>query len=244
MSAPTDADRRRRIRSFVRRPGRLTPGQQRALETLLPRYRVESSLSDLRRAFDRPAPLVVEIGFGNGEALAWMAAHEPTKNYVGIEVHEPGIGRLLMRLDEQELGNVRVSPRDAVDVLRQQSVPAGIDELRIFFPDPWPKKRHHKRRLIQPEFLELAADRLADGGLLHLATDWAPYAEWMREAIAVCKRLEPTGHRETERPAWRPQTHFETRGARKGHEIADLIHRRRRRGDASPQEPPGSSPGG
>ena len=228
MSAPGGVgDRRRRVRSFVRRPGRLTPGQQRALDELLPRYRVDPDCPDLRQTFDRDAPLVVEIGFGNGEALATMAGDEPDRNFVGIEVHEPGVGRLLMRAAERELDNVRVSMRDAVDVLREQTIPGSIDELRIFFPDPWPKKRHHKRRLIQPSFVELAADRLAGEGLLHLATDWAPYAEWMREVLAGCDALTDTGHDPTERPAWRPRTHFENRGARKGHSIVDLVYRRR-----------------
>ena len=232
MSASDGAgDRRRRVRSFVRRPGRLTPGQQRALDELLPRYRVDPDCSDLRGAFDRAAPLVVEIGFGNGEALATMAAAEPERNFVGIEVHEPGVGRLLMRLAERELDNVRVSMRDAVDVLREQATPAGVDELRIYFPDPWPKKRHHKRRLIQPAFVELVADRLADDGLLHLATDWAPYAEWMRDVLAGCDALVDTGHDPSERPSWRPRTHFENRGARKGHGIADFVYRRRPRPD-------------
>jgi len=226
MNESIDAGQRRRIRSFVRRPGRLTPGQKRALDQLLPRYEVSPSLKDLREAFEEPAPLVVEIGFGNGEALAQMAADEPQNNFIGIEVHEPGVGRLLMRLEERSLENVRVSMRDAVEVLREQSGPAGIDQLRIFFPDPWPKKRHHKRRLVQPEFIELAADRLADGGLLHLATDWTPYADWMRAVMAECPALAKTDRRESERPGWRPQTHFETRGARKGHAISDLVYRR------------------
>lgn len=223
-------DRRRRIRSFVRRPGRLTPGQKRALDDLLPNYRVPPQADDLRAEFARPAPLVIEIGFGNGEALAWMAGREPERNFVGIEVHEPGIGRLLLRLDEKRLDNVRVSTRDAVDVLREQVPDAGVDELRIFFPDPWPKKRHHKRRLIQPAFVELAARRLVGGGLLHLATDWSPYADWMREVLAGEPALEPAGFDESTRPVWRPRTHFESRGARRGHAICDLVYRRRPRG--------------
>jgi len=229
MEPDPGAGQRRRIRSFVRRPGRLTPGQQRALGTLLPRYRIDPDCSDLRAAFERRARLVVEIGFGNGEALAWMAGHEPERNFVGIEVHEPGVGRLLMRLEERGLDNVRVCTRDAVDVLRDQAAQAGVDEFRVFFPDPWPKKRHHKRRLIQPGFIALAADRLADGGRLHLATDWAPYAESMRDVLAASAEFESSGHPETARPAWRPRTHFEARGTRKGHAIVDLVYRRRPR---------------
>jgi tRNA (guanine-N7-)-methyltransferase len=227
--AGDDPDRRRRVRSFVRRPGRLTPGQRRALDELLPRFRIGEDIADLRRVFDRPAPLVVEIGFGNGEALAEMAARESDKNFVGIEVHEPGVGRLLNRIARRGLGNVRVAMHDAVDVLRGQTASASIDELRIYFPDPWPKKRHHKRRLVQPAFVELAADRLADGGLLHLATDWAPYAQWMVEVLDACDALDRLGDPFVGRPAWRPRTHFETRGARKGHRIFDLLYRRRPR---------------
>jgi tRNA (guanine-N7-)-methyltransferase len=217
----------RRIRSFVRRPGRLTPGQKRALDELLPRYGIDREVADLRRAFERDAPLVVEIGFGNGQALAWMAANETEKNFVGIEVHEPGVGRLLKSVDEAGLDNVRVAMRDAVEVLDEQVVPASLDEVRIYFPDPWPKKRHHKRRLIQPLFLERLAVKLRPGGLLHLATDWAPYAEWMLEALEQVPAFELIGEQFVPRPAWRPQTHFEQRGQKKGHQIVDILCRLR-----------------
>jgi len=215
----------RRIRSFVRRPGRLTPGQQRALDELLPRYGIDPEVTDLRRAFDREAPLVVEIGFGNGQALVWMAANEPDKNFVGIEVHEPGVGRLLKSVDEAGLSNVRVAMRDAVEVLGDKVRPASLDEVRIYFPDPWPKKRHHKRRLVQPQFLERLAECMKPGGLLHLATDWAPYAEWMVEAIDEVPALVLDGDPFVPRPAWRPQTHFECRGQKKGHDIVDILCR-------------------
>ncbi|NBB91545.1 MAG: tRNA (guanosine(46)-N7)-methyltransferase TrmB [Gammaproteobacteria bacterium] len=217
--------RLRRVRSFVRRPGRLTPGQRRALEALLPCYGIDSDLADLRLAFDRPAPLVVEIGFGNGQALAWMAANEPEKNFVGAEVHEPGVGRLLKSVEEAGLGNVRVCMRDAVEVLDRQVSTESLDEVRIYFPDPWPKKRHHKRRLIQRPFLERLVERMKPGGLLHLATDWAPYAEWMVEAIREVPALALQGDPFVPRPAWRPQTHFERRGEKKGHEIVDIVCR-------------------
>lgn len=221
----SESENRRRVRSFVRRPGRLTPGQQRALEDLLPRYGIGLACEDLRTAFERQAPLVVEIGFGNGQALATMAANEPDKNFVGIEVHEPGVGRLLRSVEGEGLDNVRVAMRDAVEVLREQCLPGSLDEVRIYFPDPWPKKRHHKRRLIQSPFLELLATRMATGGRLHLATDWAPYADWMVEALAEVPVFTLQGDPYVGRPSWRPRTHFEQRGQRKGHQIFDIVCR-------------------
>ncbi len=219
----TDSTSLRRVRSFVRRPGRLTPAQHRALVDLLPCYAVPDNLPDLRQAFDRTAPLVVEIGFGNGQALAWMAGNEPDKNFIGIEVHEPGVGRLLRSLEDGAVNNVRVVMRDAVEVLTQQAVSGSLDEVRIYFPDPWPKKRHHKRRLIQPPFLELVESRLRPDGLLHLATDWAPYTEWMLEALAQVPALRLVGRPGIDRPDWRPQTHFEQRGQCRGHTIVDIL---------------------
>lgn len=230
MVDPSDSPaalRRRRVRSFVRRPGRLTPAQARALDELLPRYAVDPTLTDLRRAFGRDAPLIVEIGSGNGDALIEMASAEPDVDFVGIEVHAPGVGRLLRGIAEHRLGNVRVAMRDAVEVLRDQVVADSLAALRIYFPDPWPKKRHHKRRLIQPEFVALAASRLVPNGLLHLATDWAPYAEWMVEVISNEPRLDCIGDPFVPAPDWRPQTHFERRGMRRGHAIFDLLYRRR-----------------
>lgn len=228
MTETKHLDFPRRVRSFVRRPGRLTSAQQRALDELLPRYAIGADLADLRAAFERTAPLVLEIGFGNGEALAWMAAREPEKNFVGIEVHEPGVGRLLRQLADQDLDNVRIIMRDALEVLATQVRPASLAEVRVFFPDPWPKKRHHKRRIVRPEFVERIAQCLETEGLFHLATDWAPYAHWMLEAIDGCSHLENLGDPWSERPAWRPQTRFERRGLSRGHEIFDLLFRRRR----------------
>lgn len=213
----------RLIRSFVRRPGRLTPAQKRALEELLPCYQVPPDCADLRETFDGDAPLVVEIGFGNGQALAWMADNEPDRHFVGIEVHEPGVGRLLLSLASGERQNVRVAMRDAVEVMQHQTAPDSLDEVRIYFPDPWPKKRHHKRRLIQPPFISLLAGRLRPGGRLHMATDWAPYAERMLEALQACPAFENQGDPFVARPRWRPETHFERRGQRKGHTIYDIL---------------------
>lgn len=224
---PPPAEARRRIRSFVRRPGRLTPGQKRALEELLPAFSVPADCEDLRHLFSAPtSALVMEIGCGNGQALAWMATNERTSGFVGVEVHEPGVGRLLQSIAAGGLDNVRVAMRDAVEVLSGQTRSASLDEVRIYFPDPWPKKRHHKRRLIQPDFIGLLADRIRPGGLLHLATDWPPYAEWMLEVIGEEPVFRNQGSPYVERPEWRPRTHFEKRGERKGHPIADLLYHR------------------
>jgi tRNA (guanine-N7-)-methyltransferase len=219
-------DRLRRVRSFVRRPGRLTPAQQRALQHDLPSRSLSPALDDARMSFDTDAPLIVEIGFGNGEALALMAASEPQHNFLGIEVHEPGVGSLVQQLVRQELSNVRVAMRDAIEVLESQIPPASLAQVRIYFPDPWPKKRHHKRRLIQPPFVTQIATRLKPGGLLHLATDWAPYADWMLEVIAGCGEFRNLGDPWVDRPAWRPETRFERRGLKRGHDIFDLLYER------------------
>ena len=216
----------RRVRSFVRRPGRLTPAQDRALEELLPAYRVDERLSDLGEAFERPAPLILEIGFGNGEALVTMAGNESDCNFIGIEVHEPGVGRALRAIEQAGLGNVRVAMRDAVELLATQVPSGSLDQVRIYFPDPWPKKRHHKRRIIQPEFVERLAASIRPRGLLHLATDWAPYAEWMLEIVGACAAFENRGTPWVEKPDWRPQTRFERRGLGRGHAIFDLLFAR------------------
>ncbi len=216
----------RQVRSFVRRPGRLTPAQQRALEQLLPRYQLDPQLADLRLAFARPAPLILEIGFGNGDALVSMASDEPACNFVGIEVHEPGVGRALRAIDAAGLGHVRVAMRDAVELLSRQVAPGSLEQVRIYFPDPWPKKRHHKRRIMQPEFVERLALSIRCGGLLHLATDWEPYAEWILGLLDACDAFSNLGQPYVDRPAWRPQTRFERRGQGRGHAIFDLLFQR------------------
>ncbi len=227
MTQHDEAPFQRRVRSFVRRPGRLTPAQQRALQHDLPRYAVDPRASDLRLAFDDERPVVIEVGFGNGEALAAMAENEPQHHFVGIEVHEPGVGALVRRLDALGLSNVRVATRDAVEVLAQQTQAGSVAQLRLYFPDPWPKKRHHKRRIVQRDFIDQVAWVLEPGGLLHMATDWAPYAEWMVEVMAGQTEFECLGQPWVERPAWRPETRFERRGLRRGHEIFDLLYRRK-----------------
>ena len=227
MPERADGEHLRRVRSFVRRPGRLTPAQQRALDELLPIYHLDPALPDLRAAFEQPAPLVLEIGFGNGEALVAMAAAEPDFNFLGVEVHAPGVGRALRAVHEAGLSNVRVAMRDAVELLSQQAPAGSLEQVRVYFPDPWPKKRHHKRRIIQPDFVAILAAAIRSGGLLNLATDWAPYAEWMLEVLEPCEDFINQGHPWVDRPVWRPQTRFERRGLGRGHDIFDLLFARR-----------------
>jgi tRNA (guanine-N7-)-methyltransferase len=230
-SMPTEMNEKHRpIRSFVVRAGRLTAGQARALEDLWPRYGVEFSPAplDLDRVFGRAAPRTLEIGFGNGEHLAALAAAHPERDYFGIEVHRPGVGHLLMLAAQAGLTNVRASQHDAVEVLREQIAPGALDEVLVLFPDPWHKKRHHKRRLIQPPFVELIASRLRVGGSLRLATDWEEYAVQMLEVLrasASFANLAPAGEW-MPRPDERAPTRFERRGARLGHGVWDLAFRR------------------
>lgn len=228
-SAATAPLHPRRILSFVRRDGRLTAAQSRALEQLLPRYGVESGATiDPVALFGAELPVTLEIGFGDGESLAEMAAADPQRGFLGIEVHRPGVGHLLLAIEQLGLENVRLLERDAVEVVRDQLPANALDRVQIFFPDPWPKKRHHKRRLIQSEFVEQLARVVRVGGLLHLATDWPPYAEQMLEVIngeASFRNLAPAGGF-SPRPARRPQTKFERRGERKGHLVSDLLFER------------------
>lgn len=227
MNQPETA---RRIRSFVRREGRLTSGQQRALDECWPRFGLaaDGAPLDLDATFGRRACRVLEIGFGNGESLATMAAAAPATDFIGIEVHRPGVGHLLMRIDALALDNVRVFCADAVEVLERRIPDASLDRLQAFFPDPWHKKRHHKRRLIQPDIVALFARKLAAGGVLHLATDWENYAEHMldvlRQAPAFANRSADGDY--CARPDYRPLTKFESRGQRLGHGVWDLLFTR------------------
>lgn len=217
----------RAIRSFVLRAGRLTEGQSRALAVLWPKFGIDaqSGMIDVGHLFQRQAPLVVEIGFGNGEATWRMAQAEPEKNFIGIEVHQPGVGHLLQALESRQLTNVRIARCDAVEFLRDRMPGRSVSELRIYFPDPWPKKRHHKRRIIQPAFLDLITDRLREGGLLHLATDWQDYADHMLEVLTAHQELRncSSSGRFCDQPHWRPHTKYETRGERLGHQVFDLM---------------------
>ena len=228
---PIDTAARRPIRSFVMRAGRMTAGQSRALEDLWPRFGLDYAAAplDLPALFGRDAPRTLEIGFGNGEHLAKLAAAHPERDYLGIEVHRPGVGHLLMLAEAAGLTNLRVSDHDAVEVLNQQIPPATLDEVLVLFPDPWHKKRHHKRRLIQPPFIELLATRLRPGGVLRLATDWEEYAlqmlDVLRGAPALFANLSPGGDW-MPRPEERAPTRFEKRGARLGHGVWDLAFRR------------------
>jgi tRNA (guanine-N7-)-methyltransferase len=222
---------RRPIRSFVRREGRITEAQKRALEELLPRYGVEPGGTplDFVALFGRAAPVHLEIGFGNGEALAAMALAHPHNSYLGIEVHRPGVGVLLRRLDAERIPNVRAVCSDAKEVLEQRIPDASLNAVYVFFPDPWHKQRHHKRRLVQPEFIALLWRKLELGGTLHLATDWEDYARQMLALLSVAEGFENTAGpgQYAPRPEARPLTRFERRGQRLGHGVWDLVFRRR-----------------
>jgi tRNA (guanine-N7-)-methyltransferase len=222
----------RTIRSFVTRAGRITEAQQRALDESWPKYGVEfdgTRALDLDALFGRSAPRVVEIGFGNGENLAALAAAHPERDYLGIEVHRAGVGRLMLAAETGQLANVRIACHDAVEVLEHQLPQESLDEILILFPDPWHKKRHHKRRLVQPPFIELAVSRLKHGGVLRLATDWEPYAVQMLEVLSASPALEnlSPGNGYIEKATERITTRFEKRGQRLGHGVWDLAFRRR-----------------
>lgn len=232
----TDADstpspRQRTIRSFVVRAGRMTTGQQKAMTDHWPRLGVafDTQPLDLDALFGRQARRVLEIGFGNGDHLARLAAMQPETDFLGIEVHPPGVGHLLQVVAQAGLTNVRVSCHDAVEVLAEQLPPASLDEVWLLFPDPWHKKRHNKRRIVQDAFLDLVAGRLTPGGVLRMATDWMPYAQHMLECLQRSPwfdNLSPTGDW-MPRDALRDRTRFERRGERLGHDVRDLAARRR-----------------
>jgi len=219
---------RRSIRSYVLRQGRISNAQRRAHAELLPLYGIPASADplDLDRIFGRAAPKILEIGFGMGETTAVIAAQHPERDYLGVEVHKPGVGSLLKRLAELNLKNVRVIQQDVVEILRDRIAPAALDGVHIFFPDPWPKKRHHKRRLIQPPFVALLASRLKPGAYLHACTDWEDYARQMLDVLAAEPTLENTACAYAARPGTRPQTKFERRGLDLGHPVWDLVFRR------------------
>jgi len=231
----TVTEGQRKVRSFVLRQGRFTEAQQRAFDALWPRFGLDfepdgrgGSPRDFDVAFGRKAKRVLEIGFGNGEAFRHSAQRDPDRDHIGIEVHAPGVGRLLNALAEDEAANARVYHHDAVEVLEHEVADGALDEIRIYFPDPWHKKRHNKRRLVNPGFAALLVRKLAPDGRLHLATDWQDYAGQMWDVLdatpGIANRAGPRGA--VERPDWRPQTHFETRGQKLGHGVWDLLYDR------------------
>jgi tRNA (guanine-N7-)-methyltransferase len=230
MTHDHDTARLRRIRSFVLREGRMTPAQQRAFDDHWARFGIDytGSVQDYGARFGRHAPLVMEIGFGNGEALAWASEHDLARDYIGVEVHGPGVGRLMNALATRDAGNVRLYKHDAVEVLENELAPGSLAEVRIWFPDPWHKKRHNKRRIVQADFVALLATRMVPDGLLHLATDWAPYAQHMLDVMeaAPAWRNDVGPGQFAEKPAWRIETHFERRGLKLGHGVWDLLYRR------------------
>lgn len=215
----------RPIRSFVKREGKLTKGQQNALDDCWSALGVDldEQQLDFAELFDNGGDVVLEIGFGNGLSLADMAENAPDTNFFGIEVHRPGVGSLLVQVKQRELKNIRVSQDDAVQVLEQQVPLHSLDRVQIFFPDPWHKKRHHKRRLIQPEFVETLISRLKPNGVIHVATDWENYAEHILEVLAANSKLENTASDYAPKPEYRPETKYERRGLGLGHGVWDLV---------------------
>ncbi len=229
QKATAPASENHRIRSFIRRQGRITLAQAKALEELWPHYGLDPEVSlNAWEDFGREAPLILEIGFGNGDSLATMAAENPAADYVGIEVHRPGVGHLLLKIEEQGLSNLRVYCADAIDILTHCVADASLDRVQLFFPDPWHKKRHNKRRIVNAGFLDLVCRKLKRGGIFHAATDWEPYAEHMAEALEACPELTSLmeGLPYSPRPDYRPLTKFESRGQRLGHGVWDLLYRR------------------
>jgi tRNA (guanine-N7-)-methyltransferase len=214
-----------RIRSFVTRAGRLSIAQARALETLGPQFLLPFTKAplDTAQAFGRSAPTILEIGFGMGDTTAHIAKAMPEKNFIGVEVHTPGVGSLLKQIGEQEIGNLRLIQHDAVEVLNHMIAPGSLAGVHVFFPDPWHKARHNKRRLIQSPFVKLLTDRLAPGGYLHCATDWQEYAEQMLEVLGAEPGLQNSADGYAPQPAYRPLTKFENRGLRLGHGVWDLV---------------------
>ena len=228
MSASEQHLTTRSIRSFVLRQGRMSPAQHHAYDTLLPRYGIAFSHQplDLDAAFGRAAPTILEIGCGMGETSARIAAAMPDHNFLGVEVHTPGVGALLKLIEAGALANLRVIQHDAVEVVQHMIAENALAGVHLFFPDPWPKARHHKRRIVQPAFISLLASRLAPGGYLHCATDWEPYAQSMLEVLSSEPSLTNAAGGFAPRPHYRPVTKFETRGLKLGHGVWDLLFRK------------------
>lgn len=238
MNSDAPDPKHRAIRSYVLRAGRMTDSQARALQELWPRYGIEPAGGplDLESLFGRRAPVTLEIGFGNGDNLLALASAQPEQDFIGVEVHAPGVGRLLHAAAGAGLSNLRVLQHDAVEVLRERIAPAALTAILVLFPDPWHKTRHHKRRLVSAEFAALAASRLLPGGTLQLATDWVPYAEQMREVLDASPVLRNRAGTEgyVPRNPGRVRTRFEARGERLGHEVRDLCYERISPSNAAP----------
>ena len=217
------------VRSYVLRQGRISTAQKRAHQTLLPKYGIpySASLLDLNRVFGREAPKILEIGFGMGESTLAIAQTHPEHDYLGIEVHTPGVGSLLKHIDAAGLSNVHIIQHDALEVLQQMLAPDSFSGVHIFFPDPWPKKRHHKRRLIQPDFVSLLCQRMKAGAYLHVATDWPDYAEHILAVLDAEPGLVNTAETYVPRPDYRPLTKFEQRGLKLGHQVWDVVFKRK-----------------
>jgi tRNA (guanine-N7-)-methyltransferase len=228
MTGTPDSSKRH-IRSYVLRQGRVTPAQQRACDTLLPRFGIpyHAQSLNLGEIFGREAPKILEIGFGMGESTAAIALEHPENDYLAIEVHTPGVGNLLKLIDVQHIGNIRIIKHDAVEVLRDMIAAGSLDGVHIFFPDPWHKARHNKRRLIQTPFIAQLAHKLKPGGYIHVATDWQDYAEQALAVLSAEPLLKNTAEGYAPRPAYRPLTKFEQRGIRLGHGVWDLVFRRK-----------------
>jgi tRNA (guanine-N7-)-methyltransferase len=232
LEADTDKEalKNRRIRSFVLRQGRVTKGQAYALEVGLPKFGIkyEVNLLDLDRVFGRQnSPKILEIGFGMGETTAKIAQTLPDSDFLAVEVHTPGVGALLKLIEEGAVNNIRVIQHDVVDVLKSMLPDASLDGVHIFFPDPWHKARHHKRRLIQAGFVKLLCSKLKLGGYLHVATDWQEYAEWVMEVLSAEPQLQNTADAYAEKPSYRPLTKFENRGLKLGHGVWDMVFKRK-----------------
>ncbi|MSQ21639.1 MAG: tRNA (guanosine(46)-N7)-methyltransferase TrmB [Betaproteobacteria bacterium] len=225
----SEAVTHRSIRSFVLRTGRMTGAQERAITTLSPRFTIPFAAEplDLEATFQRAAPKILEIGFGMGETTAAIARDHPDHDYLGVEVHTPGVGALLISMEAQGLANIRIIQHDAVEVLEAMIPAESLDGVHVFFPDPWPKKRHHKRRLLQAPTVSLISERLRPGGYLHVATDWEDYATQILAVLAAEPLLTNTAHGFADRPAARPITKFERRGNRLGHGVWDVVFKKR-----------------
>ena len=219
----------RPVRSFVLRQGRLTKGQDDALQRLWPQFGIArgDDLLDMDSLFENDSPITLEIGFGDGVSLATMAANAPEQNFIGIEVHRPGVGRILHLVEENGLTNLKVMDDDAVEIIKNRIPDGSLDRVQLFFPDPWHKKRHNKRRIVQDEFVQLIASKLSDNGVFHLATDWEPYDEHMAEVMESSKDFKSQADSPySPKPESRPTTKFETRGIKLGHGVWDLLYQK------------------